>query len=66
VSENLGKWIGLIFGIDQRSEAAKTKYPFLMYEDWHSNPKNRAKTTKVDLMHFEVYIVPSKLFDQPV
>lgn len=45
VTENLGYWIDLIFGIYQNSDKKSNRFFCLAYEEWHRVEENRKKIT---------------------
>lgn len=65
VTENLGHWIDLVFGIHQKDEKKLNKFFGFAYEEWHLKAENRAKLTNINIRSLiDFYTAPSKLFDQ--
>jgi Beige/BEACH domain len=65
VTDNLGHWIDLVFGINQKSELKLNKFFCFAYEEWHLKAENRLKLTDTHIRSLiDFYTAPSKLFDQ--
>lgn len=67
VTENLGYWIDLVFGCQQKSVEKLNKFFCLAYEEWHKQPESFKKISTQQMKAIlDFYTVPSKLFDTTV